>query len=439
MNLLERVWDRMVGIQERSVDPLVTFPSLYDQVAAVQGVRTSPWRAASISMALGVPAIFRAVSLIANTVGALSLQAYRSGALMAAEDRPRLIVRPNPLTTPRDFFRDTAWNIATRGEAWWWVAKRDIDGSAMSLVPVPPQEVAVEENPGDLRYPIIRWRDRQYPNDDMRQITFAREPGQLRGIGPLQACGAAVSVAVEAQEWAANFFADGGVPSMVIKSAIPLSGDLDGDGLSEADRLRDQWVSKAHNVPRIIDPSIEDVSEFGTNQAGAQMLASRDYQNGEAARMFGIPGSLLDYSTPGSSLTYQNLEGEFGKWVRSGLWPNFLEGVEQEMSDLLTRSTTARFNVDALTRADAKTRYEIYELGVTKSGVLDVDEARRLEGLEPGDVERAPVPFAPPQAVPERLEARSTDAWRCASCGRLLAEARGVGTRIRCKCGHLAA
>ena len=32
------------------------------------------------------------------------------------------------------------------------------------------------------------------------------------------------------------------------------------NGLNEADRLRAQWVSRAHNVPRIIDQSIESVS-----------------------------------------------------------------------------------------------------------------------------------------------------------------------------------
>ena len=164
--------------------------------------------------------------------------------------------------------------------------------------------------------------------------------------------------------------------------------------------------------------------------------------------MFGIPGSLLDHQTAGSSLTYQNLEGEFGKFIRACLWPNYLEAIEQAMSDLLTSSTVARFNIEGLLRADIKTRYEVYASGVT-SGVITTEEAREMEGLSPGDVERAPVPFSAPAAVPASLpiQGRSLEV-RCdgktlkrrmgvaslETCNRLLAESGTfVGTCPRCK------
>ena len=51
------------------------------------------------------------------------------------------------------------------------------------------------------------------------------------------------------------------------------------------------------------------------------MFEARDFQNGEAARMFGIRGSLLDIPVGGSSLTYQNLEQEFTKFVRRASGP----------------------------------------------------------------------------------------------------------------------
>jgi hypothetical protein len=122
--------------------------------------------------------------------------------------------------------------------------------------------------------------------------------------------------------------------------------------------------------------------------------------------MFGIPASLLDHTAPGSNLTYQNLETEWAKFVRGGLWPNYLEPIEQAMSDLLTRSTVSRFNVDALLRADIKTRYEVYKLG-TEAGVIDPEEARRIEGFDPGDIENAPVPMSRPEAIPASFPSRS--------------------------------
>lgn len=402
------------------------FPDLETQLAALHGA-PRPWRMPSIMEALSVPAVFRAVSLIANTTGALSVEAFRHGVKLEPEDRPALVIRPDPFTTPRTFYRDTAYNIVTRGESWWWVAKRDPDGNPMSLLNIPPREVVVEEDPADRRYPIIRWRDKIMANRDMRQVTYLREPGALRGMGPLQVCGAAVSVAVEAQEWAANFFSSGGHPSILIKSAVELDE-------ADATNLKSQWIDDYNNIPKVIDPGIEDVKELGQNAQGSQMLASRDYANGEVARMFGIPGSLLDYSTAGSSLTYQNLEGELTKWVRTGLWPNVLEGVEQELSDLLTRSTVARFNVDALQRADIKTRFDSYKVGI-ESGVLTPEIAQEREGILPGDVEQAPMPLAPPAAVPSAAALTRAMAAAVPTAPAQIAEVRCDGMHSKKRSG----
>lgn len=422
--------------------------SLDDLLLRVQGLRNAPWRMPSVREALGVPAIYRAVSLIAGSVGFLAVEAYRNGERLDAADTPMLVRRPNPLQTPRTFYRDTGYYLASRGEVWWNVANRDGDGNASALVVVPPWEVTVTQNDRDRLRPFIEWGGVRMPREDMRQITFMPDEtafGSYRGAGPLQICQAAISVAVESQEWAANYFASGGSPSVLIKAA----GELDTDpvtGVSEADTLREQWIDKPNNVPRVIDAGIEDVSEFGVNVQGAQMLDARQHETGNAARMFGIPGSLLEYQQSGSSLTYQNLEGEFTKFVRACLAPNYLEPIEQEMSDLLTRSTTARFAVGGFERADAKTRAEIYNL-LVPLGIISVEQAQRAEGIIPGDIEYAPVPPAPPAAIPApipaRSEARTTDPLRCdglrllrgniAKCGKLLAEdGHFVGRCPRC-------
>jgi len=427
MRLLDRARE-FLGIEpvalETRADPGDIAPTLEQQMLALSSRTSRAWAIASVPTALGVPAILRAVTLISNTTGMLSLDAYTRGARVAPDDRPRLIVRPNPLTTPRVFYRDTAYFIASRGEAWWWVAARDTDGQALSLVPVHPREVMVEANPRDNRYPRITWRGRVMANADMRQITLMPDETGLRGIGPLQRCGAAVSVAVEAQEWAANFFASGGYPSIVLKSKVDMTQ-------GEADAFKASWIDTPNNTPRVLTGDIEP-ERFPADEGGAQMMAAREYQNGDAARMFGIPASMLDHSTPGSSLTYQNLEGEYSKWVRGGLMTDYLVPIEQEMSDLLVRSTVARFEVDGLLRADVKTRYEVYASGIT-SGVLTVDEAREMEALAPGNTANAAAPFAPPAAMPPALEVRAEgDAVRCSQCRRMLADAVTPPYRIRC-------
>lgn len=392
-----RTFFALAPLQERSEG------SIEDLAARLTSTSTiaRPWRAPSIRESLGVPAAFRAYSLISNTVGTLSFIAYQAGVRVTDERTPRVVKRPNPFTVPRVFFRDSAAYLAGLGETWWWVAKRDSDNQALSVIPVDPREVLVEEDPTDLRYPIVRWKGVKMRREDFRQITYLRDPNNpLRGWGPLQACGAAVSVAVESQEWAANFYAGGGIPSIIIKSATELAPGEEGE--AEADLLRAQWMEKAHNVPRVIDPGIESVDPFGVNPEAAQMMDARMHDVGEMARAFGMPGPLLEYSAPGSSLTYTNKEGLWTEFQQSCLTPNYLEPMEQEFSDLLVRSMTVNFDISRLLRADAKTRFEIYQIGVPL-GIIPKEEAQAAEGYAPGNLENRAVPPAPPAAIPSVL------------------------------------
>ena len=421
--------------QTRAIDSFVDSPGLTEQLLAVQGLHDRPWRVASIREALGVPSNFRSVALISNTTGSLAMEAYRKGVKLSDEDTPRLIKRPDPFRIPRDFFRDTAFDQATRGEYWWWIAARDIDDSALSLIRIAPWEIKVERTEDRLR-PRILWGNREMDRRDIVHGTFLPDPNSpsgpyQRGVGPLQLCGAAISVQVESDQWAANFFGeDGGYPSIWIKAAGALGQHE--DGTEEAQIILDQFSERHNNTPLVTDDGIEDVKEFGANAQGSQMLDSREYNKGTSANLFGVPGALLEYGRPGSSLTYQNVTEVFTTFVKTALAPDYLEPIEQHMSDLLTRSTVARFNVEGFLRADIKTRFEVYKLGV-ESGVMSAEEARREEGLDAGDVEFAPIPFSPPQAVPTRLpETRSEQPIRCDGtrilrgivrpCNKLLAE-----------------
>ncbi len=416
------------AVQERDASEEVN--TLEDFILRLRAVRTSPWRAASSREAMGVPAVLKAISLISNTTGTLSMEAYRAGSKLSDFDTPAIVVRPNPLTTPYDFWRDSAYHKARRGETWWWIAKRDSDRNPISLFPIDPREITVDPNPRNRLRPIIKWLGVEMPNDDMRQMKYLPDPNNpLRGIGPLQACGAAISVAVEAQEWAANFFA--GNPSNTwIKSAFDMTD-------AEALALKQSWIGDAGNLPKVSGPSIESVQEIGSDPDKAQLADTRLHQNGEVALMFSIPSTLLNFAVQGSTITYQNVGQVADELLRECLLPNYLEPMEQVMSDLLPRSTVARFSVAGLLRADPKTRAEVDAI-LIPLGVKTVEQAQEEEGFAPGDVENRPIPFAPPAAVPQLpVQLRALQDLRCGKCGRLAGKVSG-SAEIKCsRCGEL--
>jgi phage portal protein BeeE len=405
--------------------------------------RVRPWRMPTVSEALGVPANQRAVALISSTTGMLTVSGYQNGALM--DTPPRLIIRPDPFQTPYAFYSGTAANMAKYGEFIWWIASRDAQDFPSALILAPLNEVTVTENTDNRLFPRYQWGNRtgtRYsaanPRGDFVHVMYpVGEPFALRGRGPLQMCGAASSVAVEAQEWAANFYADGGNPSVLIRALGRLGSYAPGfeqmDPLgqreaaqTEAEALRRQWTDRPNNVPRVIDESIESVEYKDVNTQGAQMLDAREHQNGDAARMFGIPGSLLEYVVSGSSLTYQNRAELKGALVELCLMPLYLEPIEQALSDLLPRSIVARFNVKGFLRADIKTRFEVHGIAIDK-GIYAPEYAQAEEGIIPGDVEYAPVPFSPPSAVPESVPRfASLRDVRCPTCARLVVRASGA-------------
>jgi HK97 family phage portal protein len=404
------------------------YPTMQDQLDVIRNRGRETWRTASVDEALGSPAIFGAVSLIANTVGTLSLEAYRRGALMDQDAAPRLVQRPNPFSTLRVFLRDTAFYLATRGEAWWWVAVRDVDGAPMSLFPVPPWEVTIEPNDKNRLRPTIRWADKVVPNEDMRQITYL--PGRDgRGIGPLQKCGAAVSIAIEAQEWAANFFS-GSVPSIVGTTEQDMTAD-------ELKMMDEQWNEKPPNLPRWLTNGLK-LSGSPFDPEKAQLNDARMANVGDAARMFSLPGMLIEYQMGGSSLRYQNQADIWSDFQRRCLNPNYLEPIEQELSDLLTRSTVARFNTKQLLRASAKDRMEVHKTAI-ESGIYTAEIAAQEEGYLPGNIDYAPVPFAPPGAMPTLLppdRARSAmREVRCSKCNKLAGRFSGEFDTVCHRCG----
>lgn len=383
--------------QTFAIDSFVNHPGLTEQLAAVQGIRLGSWNPPTLREALSIPAVFRAATLISNTVGMLLMEAFRGSEKLA--EQPTLVTRPGLDGGPRDFWRDTAWGLATRGEFLWRIVDRDLETNrARKLMILPPAEVTVD---WDKRVPFLRtykWRDMALDPQDVVHRVFARDPWGLRGFGPLQLCGAALSAAVEAEEWAARFFSEGGVPIAVLVAQGRLSP-------AEAKRLRAQWLGtdKAAGDPgygerqgnnlRVTDLGLKPES-FQINPEQGQLLESRQHSSGNVATMFGINGHLLNYAQSGSSLTYQNVGEVFVDFVRTTLAPGYMVPIEDAISDLLPRGQTGRFNADELYRADIKTQAEVFKT-LTDAG-MDAVEAGRRAGFDIS-AELAPMPL---QSVP---------------------------------------
>jgi HK97 family phage portal protein len=379
---LDRLWTWLTEPLEERVDLDVanTYPDIDYQLYQRQNSRTVPYTP-TVRDALGVPAIWRAVSLLATTVGSFQLKEYVN---QTEVDPGRFVRRPSRSWTPGDFFRDMTAYMASRGESIALVTARDFQGFASDVRLVAPYLMQSEWDGLDHDWRFTDQQGRQIPIDraNVIHITLMRDEATGRGIGPLQRCGVALNVAVEADRWASRFYV-GGVPSVFLNSENPINA-------TEAATVKEQWLTDPPNVPKVghgYTPSTLNV-----NPEVAQLVQSRMHSRGDAAVAFGIPGKLLEYASSGSSLTYQNVGDLATELVRLTLAPQYLEPIEQHFSDLLPRGHEVRFDVEGFQRADVKTRYEVYTQGID-AGIFTPEYAAQQEGILGGSPEVRPVPI----------------------------------------------
>jgi hypothetical protein len=86
----------------------------------------------------------------------------------------------------------------------------------------------------------------------------------------------------------------------------------------------------------------------------------------------------------------------FDNFIRSTLAPNYLEPIEHGISERLTRTTVARFDLAGLRRADIKTQADVYSVLVAAG--LEKTEAATIAGLD-SLVDTEPIPAPEPVRI----------------------------------------
>lgn len=388
-----RLWNWLTEpLEQRTApwqDPSASYPDIDSLLYERQRARRPGVAPPTVAEAMSLPAIWRSISLLATATASLDLTEWVTnigeGTTEKLDVPSTFLRRPQPRWTLGAFLRDTVHHMAGYGESIWKVLMRDAAGFAADVIPVVPYTMRSEWNGIDYRWYSQSPSSGKEVEEDPRNIVhipLLRDPYTGRGKGPLQACGAAVNVAVEADNWAQRWFV-GGMPSLYLDSQMPIDGD-------EATAVKEQWLADPPNIPKVgygFTPS-----SIGWNPEQAQLNGARMFERGEAALMFGIPGRLLEYAESGTSITYANVGDLATELVRLTLAPQYLEPIENAFSDLLPRGHEARFDVEGFQRADIKTRYEVYDKAIAL-GIQTAEDAAKAEGKVAAPATVQPTPL----------------------------------------------
>jgi HK97 family phage portal protein len=319
---------------------------------------------------LSVPAIWRATTMIADSVGVMPLQAYRND--QKIEPTPRLLERPNPLETRIETISAMVAALLLHGNYVAILGEPGPTGYPESIYPVAPERVTIMKIDGRK---IFRIDETDYTSDQIFHIKGFSLPGDVAGIGIIAAQRQGIGAAVAVMEYAARYFNGGAMPSYIIKSSNP---DLEEN---EAELLKIKWMEHyggKSRIPAVLNAST-DIEPLTANANDSQLVEARNQAVSDSANIVGVPGNMV--GAPNTSRTYSNVEAQGLEYLRTSIAP-LTTRIEATFTDYLPRGQMAKFNYDSLLRADTYTRYQAHKLAL-EAGFLTVDEIRELEDLPP--------------------------------------------------------
>ncbi|MBZ4485968.1 phage portal protein [Microbacterium sp. cx-55] len=336
------------------------------------------------SEALGLGAVYRAVSIRATALRQLSLDVERGGQTI---DRPLVIRRPNDDMTLGAFLEATVNSRSLAGNAYWRIY-RDAAGAVNSLDVLNPREVTIETSASG-RVTGYRYRGDELKPTDVAHLPKMRVPGTPYGLGPIEAARNELRGAIDLSTYASEWINSGEMPSGILS----FSGYLgDEEAAVAKQRFKDAQGGRRDVVALPADARFDPIL---VKPADAQFIESQNWNTTAIARLFGVPSSLMLVSLDGNSQTYANVGQEWLAFIRFGLADDIRE-IEDAFTSILPRGQRARFNTEAFLRLDTTTRYAAHEAGI-RAGWLLPSEVRQIEGLDAidGIDDRAPKISAP--------------------------------------------
>jgi HK97 family phage portal protein len=263
-------------------------------------------------------------------------------------------------------------SLALAGNAYWLIG-RNGRGETINLEVLNPFEMMIQtDDYGTALYYVYRGITR-YELRDIQQLAMMRVPGNVYGLGPIQAAQKELLNARDTRDYASVWFTDSGIPNGVLKSDQMLSPD-------QASAAKDAWnlTAGAKNGVAVLGNGLTYQPMY-LNPRDAMFLEAQAFNVQQIARLFGVPANMLLASVDGNSMTYSNMEQEQMGFVRYTLSQYIVE-IESALSHLMTRGTMVKINVDSLLRSDTLTRYQAHQIAIA-SGWMTIDEVRAIEDM----------------------------------------------------------
>lgn len=353
--------------------------------------------------ALGVSAVWQAVSLISGSIAGLPLRTLRDvdgtrTRVNSFLDDPGAHIG----LTPFAWKEQILVHLLMHGEAFLAHVYNGA-GTIAGLTPFHPGAVEVQWDdgvPGGKRFTanLTNGTRQDYDARTMTQIMSKSMDG-LRGMSIISIARHSLGTSIAGERAAAKLFANGPLFAGYLS---PKDEDVDeGEAkvIESSTNANAMGWENANSVP-VFNRRLE-FTPWSMSMADAQFLESRAFQIQEVARWFGVPANLLmdpgAVSTWGTGVEIQN------RGLHRYTLTRWTTLVEESLSRLVASARFAEFDYAGFLKPTPEEEIRLL-LEQVKAGVITVNEYRKIRNMDPiegGDELKSAQPPAPAPAPAE--------------------------------------
>ena len=369
------------AVEERGTFPTITFDQLV--AASIDSGGTLP--APTVERILRHAAAWACIDVLSSTVRALPIDTVtRDGEARRPVDPPQLVRKPSPIVSRRVWLGQGVFSLATDGNAFGWADMNRLDafGNPTSIEWLDPcrlprgQRVVVDGIPqvtlndpgphGGVQKlwpfgPIFHVPGKMVP------------PGTPFALSPLDYAGSSLLGGIEAEEFSARYFHEGGHPSAILSSDNP---DLDED---MAKRIKAAFVAATRpgrSEPAVLGAGLQ-YSSVQTDPKDTQFVDLIRWTVEQACRVWHVPPSMVYAAVSGQAVTYTNATVADLHYLKHSV-EDYLTNFEDAFEQVTPARIQTRFNRDAFLRADPLARAQLHKLRL-ETKTRAINEVRDIE------------------------------------------------------------
>jgi HK97 family phage portal protein len=362
----------------------------------------------SESTALTLSAVYRAVSIVAGSIGSLPLRTLETTSQGQKQRVPSFLDNVGgDRYTPVEFAELATVHLLMRGNAYLQHIY-DRSGRLVSLYPVPPICVTPEWDfslPGDKAFKVNalgmdgRPEAETFDSRTMTQIMGPSLDG-LRGLSCIEQARLSFGTGLAGEKSANRQFNNGAMIGGLVSPA---------DSEDDLDAAEAKTVKDAINRSMLGPENAGDIAvvskalkfqSWQMSAQDAQFIESRTFSVDEVGRWFGVPPHLLglvEKSTSwGQGIAEQN------RGLARYTLTSWTGRIEQRLTRLLPAGRFAEFDYTAFVKPSPEDEIGLL-IQQVNSGLLTLNEARAIRNMGPlpgGDLPRTPAGAAVPGAAP---------------------------------------